>query len=205
MSKKKIPSWPLLIAAGTVIPSLLRSLWAVFVEGVNWSTQTWVVVCAVAFAWGLVAATVAWVAIPVRIKMTLDQFMFALTARMNTFEGNMSARVIEMHALLNKQLEEKEMAQADEEERLLATISMVLVPNIVPTADIPKGHCPFCYQRITYYEDRPAGHPDLYRRKDHGLLPDGTPCPAPSMYYLAQRLADADVPATEESHAHHSG
>ena len=193
MKSKKIPSWLLALIAGAFLPSLLRSLWLVFVEGVDWSTQTWIIIVVVAFAWGLVAATVAWVAIPVRIRTTLDRFMFGLASRMDTFEGSISDRILELHTILNQRLEAKEIAQVEDEERSLATISMLLVPYMVATDKVAPGHCPICKASIPNWADRPQGHHDLYRSRDHGRLEDGTPCPVPFMYYLSSRRKQAEL------------
>lgn len=197
---RKIPSWLPALAAGAFLPSLLRSLWLVFVEGVNWSTQTWIIICAVAFTWGLVAATLAWIAIPVRIKMTLDRFMFDLAARMDTFEGSMSVRVIELYGILANQLESQRAIQVADEERSLSTISIMLAPYMIATDAIAPGQCHICKAYLSHWADRPQGHPDLYRAKAHGKLDDGTHCPVPFMFYLSSRRANPPAPVEGSVH-----
>lgn len=181
---------------GALLPPLFRSLWGIIVDGLSWPTQTWLIACGVVFLWGMLAGTLAWVIIPGRIKLTLDQFMFRMNMRVETLEGNLSGKLQALQDLVNERLKDDDDDQQRSSEYWLASIAVLLLERMISEDPLPEGHCQCCREKIPTYDDTVPGDASRYLKKYHGTLSNGWPCPAPFMHHLvSQRHTQIEIRA----------
>lgn len=175
-----IPNWIRWMFFGFVLwPATTAAIRAAN-NGIDWPTQTWLIICFVLFAIGTFAGCLIWFIIPGRIKNVLDNFTVRLSGRMTTLEGAIATRLEQLTEELTQLLEKQDEEESDRAQVLLAFTSSIMVDRVITD----EGFCQICKHKIEGWEDTPEGDPSHFLHATHGWLGPGKKCPVPTTYQL---------------------